>query len=282
MDNEINEEYVEIDLREYMMVLINKWKLIVSIFLTVVLLAGGYAFLIAEPVYEAEAQVKLGTNSGNYSDVNFVKNILKADAYWEKIYNQFDLNIELNKLNSYVASNLEVTGNEKIINIKLQSNDSKQSKLILEKLITLFKQDSIEEYNKRLEHKKEYLKEIRNELENLTQEIERKKETFNSLINSDLSTTDKIILNNDFTNKLNKLRELKSSLISKKNEVLSEINKINNVAIINQPVESDEPIKPNKKLILAIAGVLGLMFGIFAAFIEDFLVEIKEEIKVKK
>lgn len=50
------------------------------------------------------------------------------------------------------------------------------------------------------------------------------------------------------------------------------------IMILDTPVLLDSSIRPNKKLNIAIAGVLGLMLGVFTVFFVEFM---KEEDKVE-
>jgi len=52
---------------------------------------------------------------------------------------------------------------------------------------------------------------------------------------------------------------------------VSRIMKIDNVQIIDRAEVPKEPIKPNKLLNIAIAGVLGIMAGVFIAFLREYL-----------
>ncbi|MGM0502005.1 MAG: Wzz/FepE/Etk N-terminal domain-containing protein [Bacillota bacterium] len=283
MENRRQEEFVEIDLREYIMVLVENWKLIISIFLVTVALAGIYAFTIAEPVYQSTAKIKLGTNSGSYSESDFAVEMLSSISYWEQINNKADLDLKSEKLSNFVANNLQIETVEdtNIINISVNSKDPHQSKVALEELLELFTTDSQAEFKRRLQQREEYLTEVKNQLAEVNNDINDKQNAYQELVNSDLSTTDKVILNNDFTNKLNKLKELRLSLIDQKNDLLEKINEMQKSKLINEPIENSNPIKPNKKLIVVIAGVLGIMLAIFAAFGKEFLVDFKEDMVVK-
>jgi len=52
---------------------------------------------------------------------------------------------------------------------------------------------------------------------------------------------------------------------------VSRIMKIDNVQIIDRAEVPKDPIKPNKLLNIAIAGVLGVMAGVFIAFLREYL-----------
>mgnify|MGYP006287237879 CR=1 FL=1 len=282
-DNNRQEEFVEIDLREYMMVLVESWKLITAITVITVLLAGIYAFYIADPVYQSTAKIKLGSNSGNYSNADFAIEMLNSTSYWQEINNEAKLNLTTEELNLFLANNvkIETTENTNIISISVNSKSAHKSKLAIEELLQLFTNDSQQEFKKRLQQREEYLTEVKNQLAGVNKDINEKQGAYNDLINSDLSTTDKVILNNDFTNKLNQLKKLRISLINRKNNLLEKINEMRKIKIINQPIENNNPIKPNKKLIVVIAGVLGIMLGVFAAFAKEFLAGMMEDMKLK-
>lgn len=52
---------------------------------------------------------------------------------------------------------------------------------------------------------------------------------------------------------------------------VARIMKIDNVQIIDKAQVPNDPVKPNKLLNIAIAGVLGLMAGVFIAFLREYL-----------
>lgn len=297
-NNNLDEEYVEIDLREYIMVLIDRWKLITAILVVSILAASVYAFVVAEPIYEVDAKIHLGSNSGNYSKPSFAKEVFKSSSYWRKANNRTDLNLsfaELNRLLTndfkvnykqvnkrvdlnleqkdlarFIKNRVEFRWAEKIIDMNLKTNNPAKAKKALEKLILIYKEESHQEFKEQLKQKKESIFELKKELTNLKKEIKQRQNSYQDLIKSDLSTTDKVILTNDFTNQLNKLKELRVKLIKDKNALAEEINDMSKLKVINPPLASSQPIEPNKRLILAIAGVLGLMLGVFAAFGAEF------------
>jgi capsular polysaccharide biosynthesis protein len=117
MENNMQEDYVEIDLREYLQVLADKWKLIVGILLIAIISSGIYSYLIAQPVYQATAQIKLGTDSDNYSEENFAVEILKSSSYWRQIDQELNLKPEQGNLKQMVENKLEVESEENIINL---------------------------------------------------------------------------------------------------------------------------------------------------------------------
>lgn len=49
------------------------------------------------------------------------------------------------------------------------------------------------------------------------------------------------------------------------------ITSANTVEVIDKAIEKEEPIKPNKLMNVAIAGVLGVMIGLFVVFLKEYL-----------
>ena len=79
-----------------------------------------------------------------------------------------------------------------------------------------------------------------------------------SLLNKLISHFDKTI-----TEQINMLSE-SGSLSEKK------INSMESMQVLEKPKATSSPVHPNKKLNIAVAGVLGLMVGVFGAFTVDY------------
>ena len=67
------------------------------------------------------------------------------------------------------------------------------------------------------------------------------------------------------------IRELQEQLVLIKKQLLAVNDDFKVVRIDQQAYRPDSPIKPKKRLIVALGGVLGLMLGIFAAFFFNFV-----------
>jgi capsular polysaccharide biosynthesis protein len=235
--------------------------------------SGIYSYFIAQPVYQATAQIKLGTDSGNYSESNFAVEMLQSSSYWSQIAQQLNLTRPAANLKQMVDSKLEVESTENIIDLRFKASDAEEAKLALQQVIELFKADSGSQFKQRLEQRKTELAEVKSELASIKSELKTRRNNFEAMADSSLSTVDKLILNNDFANRLSQLKELKSSLIQKKNDLMWELDNMIALQVINQPLENNNPIKPNKRLNIAIAGILALMIGVFLAFVSEWWAE---------
>ncbi len=73
------------------------------------------------------------------------------------------------------------------------------------------------------------------------------------------------------------IRELQEQLMMLNNKLLVFNDDFKVVRIDQQAFRPDSPIKPKKRLIVALGGVLGLMLGIFAAFFFNFVENNRKE-----
>lgn len=60
--------------------------------------------------------------------------------------------------------------------------------------------------------------------------------------------------------------EQRLALLDRTLQLQTEMNGLETARVIRSPREPVTPVKPNKKLNMALAGVLGLMVGVFLAF----------------
>ncbi|GAB6137366.1 YveK family protein [Halanaerobaculum tunisiense] len=261
----------EIDLQECINTLLKHKITIIGIFLTAVLISGVLSYLVLNPVYQSQALIKLGNNSGSYSNPQVAKDMLSSSRYLQEINQELDLDLSAAELNSLKENNLTVEkrGNN-LIKITYNSKEARESKAVVSKLIELFSADSLAKFKEEKEVVAENLAGVKAEIKDLETQIQETTNQFNNLKKLDLSTSDRIILNNNLTNKLQMMKSSKRSLVEKKYELRNKINSMESVTVVNQPIKPETPIKPNKKLNLAIAGVLGLMIGVFIAFIMEF------------
>jgi uncharacterized protein involved in exopolysaccharide biosynthesis len=92
-----------------------------------------------------------------------------------------------------------------------------------------------------------------------------------AIINSEgLSLTEKQIQINLLLSYSTQIREHYNELVDKYYILENQILNSSNFEIVNYPSIPQAPIKPNRKLNLVIAGVLGLFVGIFMAFFAEY------------
>ncbi|WP_408955116.1 YveK family protein [Natroniella sp. ANB-PHB2] len=274
MDREVEnvDEMIEIDLREYLKILIERKGTIIGVTLLAVLISGVISFFVLDPVYEAEATMGLSNRAGRYSEVTTAKQMLRSLSYFNQLNNELDLGLDQNQLRK-LRNNLEIDEvNDRILELSFQSKDPKQAKLILGNLIDLFKADSSQYFERNQARLEGELEEVETEITMLEGRLSEREDNIEELLSTDrLSTADKVILSNEFGNKINDLEKLRYSLVDEKYKLKERVDDLEGLLVINAPITPESPVAPNKKLNLAIAAVLGLMLGLFMAFMAEFL-----------
>ncbi|AGB42264.1 capsular polysaccharide biosynthesis protein [Halobacteroides halobius DSM 5150] len=271
---EKREEFVEIDLREYLKVLSKRKNVIIGIFLVAVLLSGFISYFVLDPVYQSQATIKLGNYSGEYSNPQVAASFLTSLGYLKQVNQELNLDYTTSQLTKLKEETLKVKRLENtkdLITITYNSKSAKNTKLVIDKLIEQYKNNSLVEFNQNRKLKEERLAAIKDEIKNLKARINQTRSVLNNLTETKLSTVDQVVLNNDLIGKLQAMNQMKSSLINQKYSLINKLNDMQAMQVINEPVKPKIPIKPNKKLNIAIAAVLGLMIGVFAAFLLEFL-----------
>ncbi|MFH1673545.1 MAG: GNVR domain-containing protein, partial [Pseudomonadota bacterium] len=95
---------------------------------------------------------------------------------------------------------------------------------------------------------------------------------------------------NDINAEIERLKPQKTEKIQAElNENQVEIERLNlkkgyieNIKLISEPEASIAPIKPKKKLNVALAGVVGFMLAVFMAFFAEYIKKSKEEDRAKE
>lgn len=82
----------------------------------------------------------------------------------------------------------------------------------------------------------------------------------------------------EFEKELDKVSQVYSEALSTKREKIDK-NKNFVMAVIEKPFSTDYPIKPKRKLIVAVAGISALFSGIFLAFLIEWFSNLKERMK---
>ena len=114
---------------------------------------------------------------------------------------------------------------------------------------------------------KEKLANKKQEIEDLYSRINSLKidiENLNLAINSLERTKD------DYNSQINSLKTNIESLNAQINALRASLGEIKPTQAIKSPTVSESPIKPNKKLNIVIAAVLGLFVGVFLAFFQEW------------
>jgi capsular polysaccharide biosynthesis protein len=252
----------EIDLYELWLTLKRRYKLLVSVMFSFILLSIVYLFL-AKPVYKTEFIVKLPkglTSPQETRDIiQNLENLRKENRYTE-LSNLLSISEEdVMEIDSISAS--EIKKNKNIVKITLNVYDP----IIIEKLgISLLEYLNNNRFVKeRIRLKRETLRFLINETNKKIKEIE--------------SVKDRIV--EDL--KRGKIRDIGFNPVDMDRSILSLKERVKNLEnqlkllrgyeIAVNPVVPEKPSKPKKTLILAVSLVSGLFLGIFLVFFVEWI-----------
>jgi len=148
---EIQEE--EIDLREYINVLLKRKGIIILIFLIAVITAAIASYFIIEPLYQANTIItvskpKIGNSIVSEPSLEDYKNLITDNALEEELIQKLNLNKPPLELTSYELNQMltiELPKSTDLIKMNLQTSEPKLTKDIINTWATLFV-----EKNKRL------------------------------------------------------------------------------------------------------------------------------------
>jgi capsular polysaccharide biosynthesis protein len=141
---EIQEE--EIDLREYINVLLKRKGIIILIFLIAIIAAAMVSYFIIEPVYQANTVItvskpKIGNSIVSEPSLEDYKNLITDNALEEELIQKLNLNkppFELTPYDLEQMLTIELPKNTNLIKMNLQASNQKLAKDIINTWATLF------------------------------------------------------------------------------------------------------------------------------------------------
>ncbi|MEC9493310.1 Wzz/FepE/Etk N-terminal domain-containing protein [Flexistipes sp.] len=277
----------EIDLRELFLTIWQNKFLIILITALIVTLASFYAYY-KEPVYESKAAFEIGIVN---EEVLVEPNILKKEI--EVVFD-----VEENKgfeENKAIVHNVEITDNILTVTTRgLSKADAKQMLENVSKYIkTKYKYkvtDRIEILNERAKQMKKELASINSRIDTYKNKI--KKYEQNIKIINEKRVNDKAqetlfaleeINNQRLIQSLqDKIEELKLQKQEIRNIQLKRVKLAmtepytHNTRVLGKIEVSENPVAPNKKLIIVVAFVTGIILSVFLIFFKEFIKGFKD------
>lgn len=234
----------EIDLIDYIKVIIKRWKLILTIFLVAVFVSAGLSFTMPK-TYQAEALVKTGKAEG-------------------KVLENTTETVELFK-ESFPEVTLSIPKSTNLLKIKALGETPQKALNRVNNTVDALLARHQEIYNKAKLSLEENIADIKNglaetkvDIENLEKKIKAEEETY-SEARARILQSYILILEQAKTRK----RGLEKELKEKGREMDTNFEP---TQLEFSPTLPENPIKPKIKLNILVAGVLGLFIGVLAAF----------------
>jgi len=278
---EIQEE--EIDLREYINVLLKRKGIIILIFLIAVITAAIVSYFVLSPVYQSSTvfSVALMDNRPPTTIVAQIENnvpIIKIHEALEVMNSNFILDEVIKRSGIDISSNqlrarmeVENLKNTNFIKISVKADSPEIAKELTENIVKVFIEKNQNKYTEKIKLIKERIKISEQEISEFEKSIREIENAMKKITASkDLSEAERYFQTSLLLNSSSNERRLYNDLKYQINTLRERLNNCEDFKIINYAQLPTAPIKPNKKLNILIAGVLGLFVGIFVAFFLEF------------
>ena len=274
---EIQEE--EIDLREYINVLLKRKGIIILIFLIAVIAAAIISYFILTPIYQSSVSFQVNTEltkqpyyypaSSTNPYISDILILLTSDSILREAAERINLSYDFTKIKEKVeATNIKDTN---IITLTVEDGNPKLARDFADSIIGIFMKKNQFIYDEKRKIAEENLKIYEEQLDDIEKNIIEIEKTKLKIVNSkDMPDVEKHFQTSLLLNSIVTERNTRNFLISKISSIKEDLMNYKGFKIIDSASEPTTPIKPKKKLNIIIAGVLGLFIGIFVAFFLEF------------
>jgi len=286
-------EYGEIDLVDYVKVIIRRKKLITAIFL-VAIVAAGVISLILPKIYETNSLILVGgieSDGRPIEDMSQIRAKVDNDIYGVDVRKK--LGISENMYPQVMAGNPKDTN---LLDITIRSSDREQAKNIIEEINIMIVNEHREKINvgkelienkiiadenkikstdsdiERINNKIKFIEEEKDNLELKVSALQKTliyrqdPGTQFALFNTkeDLSAKKQQV--EDLYREITNLSSQKENINSEINSFRASMDNLKFTRVVKEPTASDKITSPRPVLNVGIAAVLGLFIGVFVAF----------------
>jgi len=243
----------EINLIDYIKVILKRKKLVFMVFLVVIVMVGAYSFLMPK-VYRVDSVLEIGKLNGKERTLEDL--------------NQLAQKIKL----EYPQVSVENPKETNLLVIEIHSSDPWQAKAILQEINNKVLQVHQKKFNAEKEIFEQEITRIENKVNSLKQEEKNLQAKIDALEKTAVyyHTPGSQFALYSAKEKLEKKKQEIEDLYSEINSLKASLQEIKPTQIVKQPSISDKPIKPKWLLNIAFAIVLGLFLGIFLAFLQEW------------
>ncbi|MFW6007369.1 MAG: Wzz/FepE/Etk N-terminal domain-containing protein [Bacillota bacterium] len=276
------EEYYEIDLKEYLQLIWEKKWILISFFLIAVISSYVISSYFLTPEYETSARIQL-TNMGDkynigerYNDSDLAQQIFTSRSFTGDIIQDItEDELSENEIVKHLNNNIIVEKNEnsRIMDLTVKNNDPEKAFILGNNILTRYQDESDEFSSEYVDSRREELDLLENDLKDVEERLHSISSNIENVEERDIPPSEKVLIISGLISRQESLNEQKSELRKDLKSLEREIESLNSFNILNSFYEPENPVKPNIKLNMAIAGVLALMLGVFIIFFLEFLKE---------
>lgn len=229
-----------------------------------------------QPVYEVKAALSLGylspagtdTIHPLYTNSTYAKEVLLSDDFIRRAARDVKPDTSQQQLDALKnAVKVETVDDTNIMSLSIETGDSHWGQAFLERMIEMFSVKSGEQFKRHQELIKNDLLAISTDLADVEKNIASTKDVLESLSAASGANDLQQIRSLDT---LSRFEDQRQALLERKVIRQQELNGIEGLQVIREPDIPVHPVRPRKMLNIAVAGVLGLMAGLFTAFTVDY------------
>jgi len=262
----------EINLMDYIKVIIKRKKIVMSIFIICVAVTTIVSFQTPRmlKIYRVDSTVRIGTIEGRLLSIEKAREEAKNRNLLQSVIQEIDKDTTVEYLKK--AIKIEEIKGTNFLTVQMESAEPDMAIDILNKIESKLVSDGNIFYEKKLALINERIQEL-----NLRKEsISKQKEIFDKKISNNKVNLAYPIIQNTIINYETIYSELSAAEYSLKKSLLE----AKNFKIIESPSKSINSInKSNTKHSIIISAVVGLMLGVFIAFFVEFWQKNKEDRK---
>jgi uncharacterized protein involved in exopolysaccharide biosynthesis len=264
----------EIDLRDIFRVLSKRRLMIMGVFVCSILVAGVISFAVP-PVYKVSSIIAIGYfDDPAYTSQASMKNVMISDEFLLEVFEAISPNGSSGDFRDF-KENVEVEpvkDSDRLIEISIETEKRKEGLNAVEIMIERYSELSENSYNKQKKILEDQMANTEQRLEVIDMEINQTRETLKEIEERSGSSAVQAEMRFSRTlDILNGKESQRSALLDRRMELQKQLLLIRNLEVIQPPREPISPVWPRKALIIAIAGMLGLMGGVLAAFLQEGL-----------
>ena len=264
------EKYVEdeIDLRDYINVILKRKGVIFTVFFVAVITTTIVSFRMPK-VYEITSTVQLGSVNGLLINKDETREIILNQNSLSVLIKDLNLNIDVEKFKKKI--NIGDISNTNLSKITIKHNDVDMALKINDTILAPLISQGQKIYQERISIANDRLKELDTEIKYAEEYIRRTQTLIFGLPASDkISQTESalkiILLQNTLPNYENNLTALRNQ----RNDLRILLATAKDFKVFASPIKPKYPIRPKKKQNVAISGIVSLIFGVFLAFLIEF------------
>lgn len=277
------ENYEEVDLMEYLVVLW-KWKYLIVFGALICIVVAGLVSLSLPKVYETSEVIEVGRvriipdiegigKQELLADINAVKSIIKSESFIDKVICILDLNEKPKQL----LGGVKIEGIERtnMLKVSIQATSPQEAVSIAKGIAGLVIESHKEKFDELMKIQNTHKDDVARDVEKMEEGIALRMNTLKGISkNPKVNAPAVILLQQGLLESEGRLTALKDKL--QRLEVNLALSNSYNTRIAAEPIAPEGSIAPKVRLNVLIAGLVGLIVFVLLSFFLEYLGKYRE------